>query len=180
MESQIVNIVTNYSFETAILAVLINILTGLIKMPLKGLAKKTKNSEKFTRLIIFLPIILGFGITVCYRLLLNCDPLFDKNFYILWFSSSSLSLTIYAIWEKLFPSKKHIMQECEIEANQKILEVIQKMFQEQLVSKKEASVSNGEIPLTDDEQDNTTVNRTENQKIILYGRKQNREIEVKK
>ena len=42
MSEEIVKIITDYGLETVGLALIINLLTGLLKMPIKALAKKRR------------------------------------------------------------------------------------------------------------------------------------------
>ncbi len=172
MESQIINMITENGIETCVLAVIINILTGLVKMPIKTLCKKSKCGGIIARTIVFLPIILGFGITVGYRLLFNMTPIIDKMFYHLWLSSSSLSLTIYAILEKMFPSKKKIMQECELEANRNLMALLQEILQKESRDEiDESTMREDIIPKSNDVQTENLSELSEKKKIVLYGEK---------
>ncbi len=172
MESQIINMITENGIETCILAIIINILTGLVKMPIKSLSKKTKHGGLIMRTIVFLPIILGFGVTAGYRLLFNMTPIIDKIFCRLWLSSSSLSLTIYAIWEKLFPSKKKIMQECELEANRNLMALLQEILQKQLHDENDGNTIREDIiPKSNDVQTENCLELSGKKKIVLYGEK---------
>ena len=115
---------STYGITTVILAVLINTLTGLTKLPVKALASKLKDSTRITRFLVFMPVIYGFVLTVAYSAILNKAVVFDGEFYRLWLSSSSLSLTFYAVFEKLFPSKKKVMTQDELDANKQLIEEI--------------------------------------------------------
>ena len=69
MRDLFIELITKYGLETVALALIINLLTGVIKLPIKKLATRLKDSSKLTRFIVFLPILLGFGITCLYRYL---------------------------------------------------------------------------------------------------------------
>ena len=103
MEITILELIENYGFNSVLLAVILFVLTGLIKKPLKMLAGKTADSAKYTRFITFLPLILGFGITALYEYLVSKAISIDGGFVRLWITSSSLSLAIYAFAEKFIP-----------------------------------------------------------------------------
>ncbi len=105
MSEQIIELITRYGLETVCLALLINALTAVIKLPVKVLAGKTKNSDRITRFIVFLPFIIGLALTFAYSkwILGSSSP--GNEFVTLWLTSSSLSLTIYAVFEKLAPPK---------------------------------------------------------------------------
>ena len=81
---QIIEIITKYGLETVIIALIINLLTGLIKMPIKALASRAKESSKITRFIVFLPILLGFGVTYCYFQFIIKGFAFDRVFITQW------------------------------------------------------------------------------------------------
>ena len=91
MTEDIVEIIARYGLETILIAVTVNILTALIKLPIKYLAGKTKNSARITRFIVVLPLIIGFGATVCYMKLVTGNIIFGRAFITLWLTSSSLS-----------------------------------------------------------------------------------------
>ena len=59
MREYIIELIKTYGIEPVLLALLINILTGLIKIPIKKLADKLKDSSKVTRFIVFLPIFFN-------------------------------------------------------------------------------------------------------------------------
>ena len=124
MKDLIIELITVYGFETVLIALVINILTGIIKMPIKKLARKLEDSSNVTRFIVLLPILLGFGITCLYFYLFKQGILFNRTFLTLFCTSTSLSLTFYAIFEKLFPSKSKIEEKAEINASEKILKFI--------------------------------------------------------
>ena len=55
-----------YGLETVLLALAINLCTALCKLPIKMLARKAKDSVKITRFIVFMPVVLGFILALCY------------------------------------------------------------------------------------------------------------------
>ncbi len=111
-----------YGIDTLIISLLNLILTGLIKMPVKRLAEKSENSKKITKFITFLPVILGFGLTALLSFAFNARVDFDRRFYTQWLSSVSLSLSVYAFWEKFVPSEKKILSEAEIRENKALVD----------------------------------------------------------
>ena len=135
MKEYIINLITTYGIEAVLLALLINVLTGLIKLPIKKMANKLDDSSKVTRFIVFLPILLGFGVTYLYYYFFMNGFVFNNSFITLWVTSTSLSLTFYAVFEKLFPSKKNIEKNCEIQTTKKILNLIDEFIKD--VSNKE-------------------------------------------
>ena len=106
MWEELLEMIRAYGLETVILALLNNLLTGLVKMPVKRAARKLKDSGAVTRFIVFLPVILGFFLTAGYSLLFRGGFVFDQTFVTQWVTSGSLSLTFYAVFEKMFPGKK--------------------------------------------------------------------------
>lgn len=118
----IFQLITDYGVDTLVIALCTVVFTGLFKIPIKKLADKTMNSKKITRFVTFLPILFGFGLTVLSTFLLTKRVSFNKNFYVQWLSAVSLSLAIYAFWEKFVPSEKKILTEAEIKANKAVIE----------------------------------------------------------
>ena len=170
MSEEILQIIAEYGIETVIIAIAVNILTGLIKLPIKSMAQKTADSTKITRYLVFLPILMSFGLTVLYFALIYKKVEFDTGFLTLWLASGSLSLSLYAIYEKMFPSKKKVLKESEIEANRYLLEEIKELTAaKSALSKQEAAQP----------QNNTENTFPINKKIILRG-SGNAKAEIKK
>lgn len=119
---EIIRLITDYGVDTLVIALCTVVFTGLFKIPIKKLAEKTRNSKKITRFVTFLPIIIGFGLTILSAYLFTKRVSFDKDFYVQWLSSVSLSLAIYAFWEKFVPSEKKILTEAEVKANKAAVE----------------------------------------------------------
>lgn len=169
MEITITQLVKEYGFNSVLIAVVVCILTGLIKMPIKSLAAKTEDPSKYTKYITFLPLILGFGVTALYNYLQTKTFAFTGEFISLWLTSSSLSLAIYAFVEKFIPSKKKILSEEEVKQNQKMIEQLKENLktEEQTKTKEEISLSEENT-----EQSAAQVNESlGSEKIILRGRK---------
>lgn len=118
----IIQLITDSGVDTVVIALCTVVFTGLFKIPIKKLSDKTKNSKKITRFVTFLPIIFGFGLTVLSTYLFTKQVSFNKNFYVQWLSAVSLSLAIYAFWEKFVPSEKKILTDAEINANKAVVE----------------------------------------------------------
>ena len=169
MQEKIIQLITQYGLESVVIGLIINFLTGIIKLPIKALASKLKDSTKVTRFIVFLPIALGFLIAFLYSKFIKGDYQFNREFATLWLTSSSLSLTFYAIFEKIFPSKKKLLNNCEIETGEKILQSVTQLVDNYLGKETNTDVSG----VVYGRQDSTaaTVSQRENvrKKIILKG-----------
>ena len=126
MKDLIIELITVYGFETVLIALVINILTGIIKIPIKKLASKLDDSSKVTRFIVFLPILIGFGITCLYVYFFKNVIVINRAFLTLFCTSTSLSLTFYAIFEKLFPNSNSLKNDNL--QTKKILEEIESFF----------------------------------------------------
>lgn len=118
----LVTLINEYGLEVFILALIINVLVGVIKLPIKSWAQKAKDPESITRYIVFLPIIIGFGVVAAYIKIRFGDIHFDAYYISLSLASSSLSLTIYALLEKFFPSKDAAEEKRIIEENKKLID----------------------------------------------------------
>ena len=105
MTERVIELIAEYGLETVCIAFAINLLTAVIKLPVKKLAKRAKNGANITRFIVFLPLLLGFALSILYVTFIAQEKTFGKEFVTLWLSSSSLSLTFYAVFEKLTPPK---------------------------------------------------------------------------
>ncbi len=173
---QILQMITDYGLETVVIALLVNFVTGLIKIPIKAWTSKLKDYTKVTRFIVFLPIVFGFLFTFCYEKFIQNSFSFDKAFITLWLTASSLSLTFYAIFEKIFPSKKKLLSEAEVRTSETILETMKQLF-EAVLPKKEDNMPENSFETVAEE--GSTETKEKNNKIILRGNT-NAKIETKK
>jgi hypothetical protein len=131
MEATILQYICEYGYETVLIALAINILTGLLKTPIKKLSAKLTDSTAVTKYITFLPIIIGFGLSVLYTYFFVAKKIvFNGDFISLWLTSSSLSLAIYAVFEKFFPSKKKVLEDYEIKQNFALIEQLKTKLEE--------------------------------------------------
>lgn len=105
MTERVIELIAEYGFETVCIAFAINLLTAVIKLPVKKIAAKRENGANITRFIVFLPVVLGLALTLLYGKFIAENFTFGKEFVTLWLTSSSLSLTFYAVFEKLTPPK---------------------------------------------------------------------------
>ena len=167
-----INFMSEYGITTVILAVLINILTGLIKLPVKALASKLEDSTRITRFLVFMPVLLGFLSAMAYSAAVNKSLVFDEGFYRLWLSSSSLSLTFYAVFEKIFPSRKKVLSSDEIDENKRLIEEIRTATG---ISDATAE-TNAETP----ESGNNTAERPVTKQRFILGRNKNERTEIEK
>lgn len=139
MEKFITDLITN-NFYLIILSLFNNALTAIIKMPIKNLlCKKVENSKIYTKYLTFLPIIIGFCITIVHFLLNKMDLELNTSFVEFWVKNSSLSLAFYAFEEKFAPNKKKVLEENEIVENKKLLKEIEQIFLSDNDSKNNAS-----------------------------------------
>ena len=113
-----------YGLETVLVAIAINLCTALCKIPVKILARKAKDSARITRFIVFMPIAIGFVLTFCYAKWITRDAVSDKTFVQLWLTASSLSLTFYAVAEKLFPAKNKAEDKATAKASKELIETV--------------------------------------------------------
>ena len=144
-----------YGLETVILALAINICTAFCKIPVKLLARKAKDSASITRFIVLMPIVIGFVFTLCYARWIARSAILDKAFLQLWLTASGLSLTFYAVAEKLFPAKSKSVDKSTLQASKELIEKI------------------ADSVAIEDTKDMPADNKTDvSQKIVLKGRKQ--------
>ena len=183
MNEKIVSLITDYGLEAVVLGLAINVLTGLIKLPIKSFAKKLEDGSKLTRYLVFLPVILGFCLTLGYTAAIKGEIDITREFVTLWVSSSSLSLTFYALWEKLFPTKEKLKKEYIIEENDKLLDTIRQltgMTQESEVVSEAVSAEsaeNAESTETAAAAESVTEKKS-SAKIVLKGRRDGTETQT--
>lgn len=134
---QILEFITQYGLGNVLCAVVITILTGIIKTPLKKMASKAEDGKKYTKYITFLPVILGFGVMTLSTYLTAGKIEYNQQFFVSWLSSVSVSLAIYAFWEKFIPSKSKILSEAEMNDNKAIVSCLQEL----LIPKDEAVIA---------------------------------------
>ena len=174
MIEQMLEMIKVYGLEAVAIALIVNILTALIKKPVKVFASKLKDYTKVTRFIVFLPIALGLLLAFCYTKFIQGNFYFNRSFITLWLTSSSLSLTFYAIFEKIFPTKKQLVKENEIKESEKIIEEIKKLI-EIIPSKEEITIDRTAL---EEEIEEGKENEITN-KIILRG-KSNAKVKAEK
>ncbi len=130
---QAIAFISHCGLDVVLCALLTTILTGFLKLPLKKLAAKSSDAKRFTKYITLLPIIFGFGLVVLYTYFENATVVFEERFFSRWLSSVSLSLAIYAFWEKFVPSRKKILTEEEISLNRVAIREIENLIQTQSI-----------------------------------------------
>lgn len=146
MTEKILRLLAENGTEALIIGLAVNVLTGALKIPMKAWAKRLKDGTRLTRFIVFLPIVLGGILSALYWKGILKSPAWGKEFFTLWISSSSLSLTFYAIFEKLFPSKKKPLSEAEVQANEALLEKLRQWAEREFPSDEEtAEEENAEV-----------------------------------
>lgn len=157
----IIDNIYNYGYKTIIIAICVNLLTSIIKIPIKNLAEKLNDKTAVTRYITFLPVLLSFLLCFLYRYVFLNKLFVDEGCISLWLSSASLSLALYAVFEKFFPTKKKVLQEYELKQNYELLEKLKEINKKELVSFEKIK------QIIDKSQ--TGSENTEKQKIILRG-----------
>lgn len=180
MEITITELVQNYGLDSVLIAVAVCILTGLIKMPIKKLASKAEDPSKYTKYITFLPLLIGFGVTVLYEYIITKSVVFSGDFITLWLTSSSLSLAIYAFIEKFIPSKKKISSAEEMKQNEEMLDTLKEILTSDKHAEGTENIAEAVPESTENAQKiaSAEINTSESQviepiqeKIILRGRK---------
>ena len=163
---QILEMITTYGLETVLIGLFVNLLTGVVKKPIKSLSYKLKDYTKVTRFIVFLPIVFSFLLSYLYVRFVIGTFNFDRQFITMWLTSCSLSLSFYAIFEKFVPSKKKMLTDCEIKTSEKILTAIKQFVEQGLSNETVEKVS--DKPLV--ESGCMKSEEIKNSKIILRGK----------
>ncbi len=126
----ILNFIFCNNLQVPLIAIITFILTGVLKLPIKRVAAKMKDGHKLTKFITFIPVIIGFAVTVLVVFISFGEIIFDEIFFTYWFSAVSLSLAIYAFWEKFIPSEKKILTQVEINDNKFLVEELKNVLTE--------------------------------------------------
>ena len=172
----ILGYIKDYGYETLFIAIAINILTAILKSPIKKLAAKSKDGTLITKYITFLPLIIGFGLCAFYKYVFLEKVSINGDYISLWLSSASLSLAIYAVFEKFFPSKQKVLEEYELKQNLELIEKL-KIINENSNLTIESAIStasqviNQDIEKTEDIniEQNKNIDSNQKIKIILRG-----------
>ena len=99
--------IANYGINNFVLALLIIITTGFAKIPLKLITDKWRNKGiNLNKYIVLLPILFGIGYAALYTYLF-CGTAWNESTLSIALTSTTLSLSIYAITEKFFEKKKN-------------------------------------------------------------------------
>lgn len=118
-----------YGLDTLLIAAIIVVFTGVVKIPVKRLAQKTESGKKITKFITLIPIVSGFGITALVSFVLTHEVKLGQAYIRQWLAAVSLSLAIYAFWEKFAPSKKAALSGKELEESKSILDRIKSVLE---------------------------------------------------
>lgn len=130
MKEIIIELIIKYGLEIVLIAITINLLTTIIKYPIKLLAKKTNDSSKITRFIVFIPILIGYVICYLYVKYTTNNFVFNNDFTRLWLTTSGLSITFYAVFEKLIFSKKKVLTNDDLNLVKESLNNLEKILKE--------------------------------------------------
>lgn len=114
------------------LGIVNNLLTTLIKWPIKRIMKKSNHSFKYTRYITFLPVILGLLIAFAYVYLKQNTFSFNTLVLNAWIKNATISLSLYAFEEKFLMSNAQMLTKDEIEENKKVLQTIKDEYEKKL------------------------------------------------
>ena len=66
MNEKILQIITTYGLEAVVIALAVNVLVGVMKLPIKALAKKMEDGTNLTKFLVFLPVLTSAGLTLIY------------------------------------------------------------------------------------------------------------------
>lgn len=130
MKEIIIELIIKYGLEIVLIALTINLLTTIIKYPIKLLAKKTNDSCKITRLIVFFPILIGYVICYLYVKYTTNNFVFNNEFARLWLTTSSLSITFYAVFEKMIFTKNKVLTNDDLNLVKESLNNLEKILKE--------------------------------------------------
>lgn len=117
---ELMNIISHYGVDVCILALIINLSTGITKTPIKWISKKIGLGNSINKYITLLPLFFGFIYAGLYQLYSTASFLNEKTL-LLATTSASLSLAIYAILEKFFQKTvKTVQQDIQINGEQSL------------------------------------------------------------
>ena len=140
---EVLKVISENNLETVVIALMVNVLTAIIKIPIKKLSLKSA-IKKYTGYIVFIPIVTAFILSVTYGYLKT--GLINVNDYVisLWLSSASLSLAVYAIIEKVIAKNYVYMSEEEISITNEYIEKLKALFLKENKTNNSATENNDE------------------------------------
>lgn len=99
---ELINIIGSYGMDAIIIALLINVATSIAKYPIKKLSRRLEpKGINLTKYVTLLPVVFGFIFSVLATgLFLDRGIFWNARTPILALSSGSLSLAVYAVFEK--------------------------------------------------------------------------------
>ncbi len=153
----VLNFITNYGLETVILAVAVNLLTAIIKIPIKKVAN-LGGVKKYTGFIVFIPIILSFILAVTFESFKNQTFTLNEAVLTTTINVASLSLAIYAVIEKVIPKNYVYMTKEELAENSAVIQKLKRSIEAE--TEQSSSIINEEI-----NKETTTANEV----IVLKG-----------
>ena len=103
----IIKTIEIYGLDNVIMAILIIIVTGFIKIPFKLITNKyAAQGINLNKYITLIPFILGVVFAACYTYFTTGLTWWDANTLSHALTSATLSLSIYAIADKFFEKSK--------------------------------------------------------------------------
>lgn len=101
MDNELLNLISEFSLETIIIASIIFVLTMIVKLPIKIITNKTNEAKRkaINSVFILIPLIFSFLITTLYYGI-NESVWFSINHIRVILTSWLLSLSIYNIFER--------------------------------------------------------------------------------
>ena len=144
---EVIKIVSENNLETVIIALLVNVITAVVKIPLKRNSGKVK---KYTGYIVFIPIAISLILALTYQYLTTKTLSFNQSVITTWLTSASVSLAIYAVIEKVIPKNYVYLTEEEQALNLAVIEKLKTATVSYAVSENnDLTVINGEQKTND-------------------------------
>lgn len=103
---ELIHFFTKGGVVSAVMAVVIVLLTAVIKQPIKLLAQKRVLPAKVTRFIPMIPIAMGAALTALVLWIKNGSVQFGDEYFELWMCSSGLSIALYSCYANFRDSGK--------------------------------------------------------------------------
>ena len=102
MLENIISVISEFSYESLIIAFLVFILTMIIKYPIKKATNKMNETKRkaINSIFILIPLIMSFLISILYYRFIQSIWISITNIKVV-FSSWLLSLSIYNIYERI-------------------------------------------------------------------------------
>ena len=177
INEKILNILSTYGADVILIALLINITTGIIKITLKKCLKA--KGVSIGKYITLIPILLGFGFAFLSEwLICGADNVVMETVFSKGITCASLSLSLYAIYEKFFPKSNGDIHSESESGGEDAENAGKEKSSTEKISETQNGDANTKVNISNNAQSFDFETKIKNSRIILRG-KRDEQTEIK-